>query len=185
MTLDGGVVATRIEPVDRAEAVRLTGRLTELDGRDAELGMVRVRLPVSATAMPLAPGREVAVSGRWTGEVLEAETIEVEPRFAFAVVPDIVSVEGFVHSCTDGAGLGLDGIDLRLGPGLDVGPSGNPVVVVGVPQADGSLAVIRYAPASTLGPIAGPPTVTEPDVANRVRVLGRCQPRLSTSAVGQ
>ncbi len=184
MTLDGGVVATRIEPVDRVEAVRLTGRLTELDGRDAELGMVRVRLPVSATAMPLAPGREVAVSGRWTGEVLEAETIEVEPRFAFAVVPDIVSVESFVHSCTDGAGLGLDGIDLRLRPGLDVGPSGNPVVV-GVPQTDGSLAVIRYAPASTLGPIAGPPTVTEPDVANRVRVLGRCQPRLSTSAVGQ
>lgn len=178
MTLDGGLVASRIERAEVGDAVLVTGRLTELDGRAAEVGTVRVTLPASAASLPLAPGREVSVSGRWTGELLEADAIDFEPRFAFAVPPDIVSVEGFVHSCTDGAGIGLDGIDLNAPPGFDTGVMpGSAVVVVGVPGPDGGLTALRFVPVAARLPMASAPA--DPDSANRIRTLTRCQPRLA------
>ena len=178
MTLDGGLVASRIERAELLEAALVTGRLTELDGRAAEVGTVRVRLPANAASLPLAPGREVSVFGRWTGEMLEADTVDFEPRFAFAVPPDLVSVEGFVHGCTDGAGIGLDGIDLRAPPGLDMGARpGSAVVVVGVPRPDGGLTALRFLPAGPRAPVVSAPA--DPDSANRIRTLTRCQPRLA------
>ncbi len=55
MTLDGGLVATRIERAEIGDAVLVTGRLTELDGRAAEDGTVRVTLPAAVASLPLAP----------------------------------------------------------------------------------------------------------------------------------
>lgn len=181
MLLDGSLVASRLERADADDPVLVTGRLTELDGRAAEVGTVRVRLPAAAAAMSLSPGREVRVTGRWTGEQVEAEAIVLEPRFAFAVKPDILSVEGFVHGCTDGTGIGLDGLDLRAPPGVDTGVQpGSAVVVIGVPAADGSFTPLRFAPAESRANASDVPS--DQESINRMRTLTRCLPRLSPTA---
>lgn len=177
MTLDGGLIASRLERADAADPVRVTGRLTELDGRMAEVAAVHVMLPVSAPSLPLAPGREVAVSGRWTGETLEADAIEVEPRFGFLERPDFVSLEGYLHTCTQGTGVGLDGIELRFPEGEAPAPSRGAVVVVGVPSADGSLAVARVTPAGLRDAVDFEPG--DPDSPGRLQTVSRCLPRLA------
>ncbi len=151
---DGTVAASRLESTVSVEPEMVMARLTELDGRYAAVGAVRVEFPVGKVPAGIAIGDELAVRGRWNGEALEAETVVVAPRDVAGV--RAASLEGFLHACGNGDALGLDGHELAFR--AFAAPRawlGRRVVVEGRQREDGVFEAVRILPSPFAGASPG------------------------------
>jgi hypothetical protein len=150
----GAILASRLEGATVAEPHLVVARIQDLDGRHVAVGGVHVEFPEAWPMPELAIGQEFAVRGRWDGEALEADAVVVAPRHSLG--PDSASVEGYLHTCSESAELGLDGLLLSFD--RDLPPDtwlGRRVVVEGHLRADGVFAVTGIAPSAYGGAAAG------------------------------
>ena len=150
MTPSGSVSASRVEGAAASDPAVVMARITELDGRYAAVGAVRVEFPPNGVPAGTAIGDEIAVRGRWNGEALVAESAVLAPRGVPAARP--ASIEGYLHACSGSNALGLDGQVLEFegisAPRILIGRR---VVAEGRQRSDGVLIVSRMLPSPFTG----------------------------------
>jgi hypothetical protein len=143
----GEVDASRLEAARAEEPDEVLARVGQRDGRYAALGAVKVEFPPDWQGVAPLVAQELAVRGRWDGEVLQVADAQLRPRLRFAAAARGMSLEGFLHRCEGDPGFGLDGVRLRFGGAEPpVTWSGRRVVVEGTSLADGTIEVLRVAP---------------------------------------
>lgn len=146
----GTVSASRLEGAAASDPAVVMARITELDGRFAAVGAVRVEFPPGGMPSGTAIGDEISVRGRWNGEALLAESAVLAPRRAVMARP--ASLEGYLHACSGSDALGLDGQQLEFdGISPPRALVGKRVVAEGRQQSDGVFAVSRVAPSPFTG----------------------------------
>jgi hypothetical protein len=141
----GELIASRIERALADELAQIVARVTEVDGRSAEVGATRVEFGVDLPLDALRLGSEVLVRGRWEDDALRAtQPAEVEPRLQRAALGARVSLEGWLHECSNGPGVGMDGVALALDASeLPPGWLGRRAVATGQAGRDGRFEVER------------------------------------------
>lgn len=157
----GEITATRVEAKDPRESVFAAGLVRERDGDWIDLDGIKVRLPSDRDNGDLDVGNEVAVSGLWIEDRIEAETVLTNPTLP---TPDAaggwVSVEGYFTRCERAEqGFGIGGLPVALPSGFD--PSRwlrRRVVGLGELDATGSLVLHGLGYGSLDEALDGPPT---------------------------
>jgi hypothetical protein len=150
----GIVAASRLDGAGMDEPEAIIARVREIDGRYLAVGEIHVELASGEPADPPHLGEEVAVSGRWNGEALVAESLVLAPRGTSGV--RAASVEGFLHGCRGTDDLGLDGQQLDFG--TTAPPRswiGRRVVTEGRLREDGVFEVERVVPSPFDGDVPG------------------------------
>ncbi|MCU0868523.1 MAG: DUF5666 domain-containing protein [Burkholderiales bacterium] len=142
----GELIASRIERAFADDLAQVLARVTELDGRVAEVGATRVEFGADVPADALQLGAEVLLRGRWHDDALRVQSAEAEPRLQRTTFDARVSLEGFLHECTNAPGVGMDGVALALDiEQLPPGWVGRRAVATGRAGRDGRFEVERVA----------------------------------------
>ncbi len=175
---NGHLVTTRVQGAGPTMPSFVSGMLTELDGRLLEVEGVAVRLSAGAVPPDLEVGTQVSVRGTWSGDVLDADEIVLDPLFNSDVAPVLVSVEGYLDRCVGPGGHAIGGLAVSL-PG-EIAPAvwlGRRVIGAGRPVTGGGLVLesLRPSPLDDVGELASDASADRP-----VRI---CQPLVVVPAV--
>jgi hypothetical protein len=148
---DGTLVATRVQAAWRGERAYVSGVVTELDGRMFDVEGVPVQVAGTGPLPDLERGVEVAVSGLWNGDRLEAESLVLNPLIdAAKSAPAVVSLEGFLDRCGDTGRPAIGGVAVRMPPEVRADEwIGRRVIAVGRP-GDGDELVLTSVRTSPL-----------------------------------
>lgn len=172
---DGTLVATRVQAAWRGERAYVSGVVTELDGRMFDVEGVPVQVAGTGPLPDLKRGVEVAVSGVWNGDRLEADALVLNPLIDPAKSPPaVVSLEGFLDRCDDPGRPAIGGVAVQMPSGIRTDDwIGRRVIAVGRPgegdelvltsvrtspldRADAARPAVAGRPARVCGPLQMP-----------------------------
>ncbi|HEX6827783.1 MAG TPA: DUF5666 domain-containing protein [Burkholderiales bacterium] len=111
---NGEIVASRIDRAPREIEASLRGRVTEVAGERLSVQGVEI-VPAGGVPRDIAPGREVAVSGKWDGARLVAGKLDLVPAAPFDGRVGRLTLQGFVAEAGAGRTLRVGDTDIVLG----------------------------------------------------------------------
>jgi hypothetical protein len=114
---DGTLVATRVEPAASSRGASAAGRVTEVNRGGFTLSS---GLRVEGSAAGVQRGREVRVSGEWSGGRLRASRVEPQPATPFRGQTERVVVQGFADPSSGPGRIRIHGINVEIAPGSRV-----------------------------------------------------------------
>jgi len=160
----GTIIASRLDERPVGGEVSVRGLIEERSGPNVRIGDLTVS-GTDLTDQPLAEAR--IVGSRRSDGVLEARTVEFEPRMPFRGRFETVSLEGFVRGALLRQGFTIGAREVRyaaagVGRGLALVP-GQRVHALGRPAADGGVIAIQVSEADPALP--RPPVTTRREPA--------------------
>ncbi len=108
---DGTLVATRIERASTPSAAA-AGRVAEV-GRNSFT--LTTGLRVDGSTAGVRPGREVRVSGEWSGDRLRASRVELQASTPFRGQPDRVVIQGYADASAGAGRVRINGLNVEVG----------------------------------------------------------------------
>jgi hypothetical protein len=121
-TANGAVMASRVDPFSvqaTEQLVQVRGPVCVLQGNAVMVGDTQIDLASLALPKGLAVGQELWVSGMWSGGVLHARQIAVNPTMEGLGHVNKVVLEGYVHQFSEHE-ISLGFQSLKLAQGVQI-----------------------------------------------------------------